>query len=224
MKRRHAGMTLDFSAIVPYLHMLLTGAKVTIQASFLSVLFGALLGIFVGALRVVPLAPVRSIAATYIYIIRGTPLLIQLFLIYFGLPSLGLNLPAFTAGIIGLSINSSGYVGEIVRGGIEAVPKGQWEASKVLGLSYLKTMRFIILPQAIRNMLPAIGNEFVTLIKESSLLSTLAITELTMVGQQVRSVTYASFETFIVVGIIYLVLTSVTSFSLQYVEKKWKVS
>jgi polar amino acid transport system permease protein len=217
-------MTLDFSAIVPYLHMLLTGAKVTIQASFLSVLFGALLGIFVGALRVVPLAPVRSIAATYIYIIRGTPLLIQLFLIYFGLPSLGLNLPAFTAGIIGLSINSSGYVGEIVRGGIEAVPKGQWEASKVLGLSYLKPMRFIILPQAIRNMLPAIGNEFVTLIKESSLLSTLAITELTMVGQQVRSVTYASFETFIVVGIIYLVLTSVTSFSLQYVERKWKVS
>ncbi|MBL3538445.1 amino acid ABC transporter permease [Aminivibrio sp.] len=217
-------MTLDFSAIVPYLHMLLTGAKVTIQASALSVLFGAILGIFVGALRVVPFAPVRAAAATYIYIIRGTPLLIQLFLIYFGLPSLGLNLPAFTAGIIGLSINSSGYVGEIVRGGIEAVPKGQWEASKVLGLSYLKTMRFIILPQAIRNMLPAIGNEFVTLIKESSLLSTLAITELTMVGQQVRSVTYASFETFIAVGIIYLVMTSVTSFSLQCVEKKWKVS
>jgi polar amino acid transport system permease protein len=222
--RGKTAMTLDFSAIAPYLHMLLTGAKVTIQASLLSVIFGALLGIFVGALRVVPVTPIRSIAATYIYIIRGTPLLIQLFLIYFGLPSLGLNLNAFTAGIIGLSINSSGYVGEIVRGGIEAVPKGQWEASKVLGLSYLKTMRFIILPQAIRNMLPAIGNEFVTLIKESSLLSTLAITELTMVGQQVRSVTYASFETFIVVGIIYLVLTSVTSFSLQYVEKKWKVS
>ncbi len=157
-------------------------------------------------------------------IIRGTPLLIQLFLIYFGLPSLGLNLPAFTAGVIGLTINSSGYVGEIVRGGIEAVPKGQWEASKVLGLSYFHTMRFIILPQAIRNMLPAIGNEFVTLIKESSLLSTLAITELTMVGQQVRSVTYASFETFIIVGIIYLVMTSITSFALQYIEKKWTVA
>jgi len=217
-------MELDFTAIAPYLHMLLTGAKITVQASLLSVLFGSLLGIIVGALRVVPIAPVRSIAAGYIYIIRGTPLLIQLFLIYFGLPSLGLNLPAFTAGIIGLSINSSGYVGEIVRGGIEAVPKGQWEASKVLGLSYLKTMRFIILPQAIRNMLPAIGNEFVTLIKESSLLSTLAITELTMVGQQVRSVTYASFETFIVVGIIYLVLTSATSLFLRFIERKWNVS
>lgn len=217
-------MTLDFSAIAPYLHMLLTGAKVTIQASLLSVMFGSLLGIFIGVLRVVPLVPLRTLAAAYIYVIRGTPLLIQLFLIYFGLPSLGLNLPAFTAGIIGLSINSSGYVGEIVRGGIEAVPKGQWEASKVLGLSYLKTMRFIILPQAIRNMLPAFGNEFVTLIKESSLLSTLAITELTMVGQQVRSVTYASFETFIIVGAIYLALTSATSSILQYVEKKWKVA
>lgn len=217
-------MSLDFSAISPYLHMLITGAKVTLQSSLLAVFFGSVFGTLVGALRVVPIAPVRSIAAAYIYIIRGTPLLIQLFLIYFGLPSLGLNLPAFAAGIIGLSINSSGYVGEIVRGGIEAVPRGQWEASKVLGLSYLKTMRFIILPQAIRNMLPAIGNEFVTLIKESSLLSTLAITELTMVGQQVRSVTYASFETFIMVGVIYLVMTSSTSLLLQYVEKKWQVS
>ena len=217
-------MSLDFSAVSPYIPMLLAGAKVTFQASILSVLFGSLLGTLVGALRVVPFTPLRYIAAGYIYIIRGTPLLIQLFLIYFGLPSLGLNLPAFAAGIIGLSINSSGYVGEIVRGGIEAVPRGQWEASKVLGLSYFKTMRFIILPQAIRNMLPAIGNEFVTLIKESSLLSTLAITELTMVGQQVRSVTYASFETFILVGLIYLVMTSATSVLLQYVEKKWEVA
>ena len=93
----------------------------------------------------------------------------------------------------------------------------------MLGLSYFRTMRHIILPQAIRNMLPAFGNEFVTLIKESSLLSTLAISELTMVGQQVRSVTYASFETFITVGIMYLILTSVTSLILQLVEKKWRV-
>jgi polar amino acid transport system permease protein len=217
-------MGLDFSAITPYVHMLLKGAVTTIQASLLAVSFGTILGILVGAVRVMPLKWVRSLAATYIYVIRGTPLLIQLFLIYFGLPSLGLNLSAFTAGIIGLSINSSGYVGEIVRGGIEAIPQGQWEASQVLGLSYFQTMRFIILPQALRSMLPAIGNEFVTLIKESSLLSTLAITELTMVGQQVRSVTYASFETFIMVGIIYLVMTSTTSMALQYVEKKWKVT
>ncbi len=217
-------MSLDFSAVSGYIPMLLAGAKMTILASVLAVLLGSLLGTFIGALRVVPFAPLRYIAAGYIYIIRGTPLLIQLFLIYFGLPSLGLNLSAFAAGIIGLSINSSGYVGEIVRGGIEGVPKGQWEASKVLGLSYVKTMRFIILPQAIRNMLPALGNEFVTLIKESSLLSTLAITELTMVGQQVRSVTYASFETFILVGIVYLIMTSSTSVLLQYVENKWKVA
>lgn len=215
-------MTLDFSILTPYLSMFLSGAWFTVKASLWGVFLGSSFGLLIGALRVIPFAPARGLAATYIYIIRGTPLLIQLFLIYFGLPSLGINLPAFTAGVIGLAINSSGYVGEIVRGGIEGISKGQWEASKMLGLSYFQSMRHIILPQAIRNMLPAIGNEFVTLIKESSLLSTLAITELTMAGQQVRSVTYASFETFIVVGLIYLFLTGMTSFSLQILEKRWK--
>lgn len=217
-------MELDFSIITPYVPMILKGAWFTVKASLCSVIIGSFFGLIVGALRVLPFAPARALAATYIYVIRGTPLLIQLFLIYFGLPSLGINLPAFTAGVIGLSINSSGYVGEIVRGGIEAVPKGQWEASRMLGLSYLQSMCKIILPQAIRNMLPAIGNEFVTLIKESSLLSTLAITELTMAGQQVRSVTYASFETFIAVGVVYLCLTSFTSLALQLIERRWQTN
>ncbi|MCL1875247.1 MAG: amino acid ABC transporter permease [Synergistaceae bacterium] len=214
---------LDFSIILPRLPLLLKAAVVTIEASFFAVFFGTILGIIIGALRVAPDPFVRGVAACYIYVIRGTPLLIQLFLIYFGLPSLGIYFTAFVSGVLGLSINSSGYIGEIVRGGIEAVPKGQWEAGKVLGLSYEKTMQFIILPQALRNMLPAFGNEFVTLIKESSLLSTLAISELTMVGQQVRSATYASFETFIVVGLIYLIMTSVTSYLLRLVEKRWSV-
>jgi len=217
-------MTLDFTTLIPYLHMFWAGMIITVKASVIAVLIGTSLGVLIGAMRVLPVRPLRAVSGAYVYVIRGTPLLIQLFLIYFGLPSLGLNLPAFSAGVIGLAINSSGYVGEIVRGGIEAVPKGQWEASQVLGLSYLKTMRHIILPQAIRNMLPAFGNEFVTLIKESSLLSTLAITELTMVGQQVRSVTYASFETFILVGLIYLFLTSFIGLMLGIVEKKWQVN
>ncbi len=217
-------MNLDFTTLIPYLHMFWAGMTITVKASLCAVIAGTIMGIIVGAMRVLPFRILRTISGAYVYVIRGTPLLIQLFLIYFGLPSLGLNLPAFTAGVVGLAINSSGYVGEIVRGGIEAVPKGQWEASKVLGLSYLKTMRHIILPQAIRNMLPAFGNEFITLIKESSLLSTLAITELTMVGQQVRSVTYASFETFILVGLIYLVLTSCIGLALGIIEKRWQVN
>jgi polar amino acid transport system permease protein len=216
-------MVLDFSIILPRLPLLLKAALVTIQVSFFAVFFGTILGVIVGALRVTPNRFISGLAASYIYVIRGTPLLIQLFLIYFGLPSLGIYFSAFVSGILGLSINSSGYIGELVRGGIEAIPKGQWEAGKVLGLSYGKTMRFIILPQALRNMLPALGNEFVTLIKESSLLSTLAIAELTMVGQQVRSATYASFETFIAVGLIYLVMTSVTGFLLRLIEKRWSV-
>ncbi|MDY4031591.1 MAG: amino acid ABC transporter permease [Pyramidobacter sp.] len=216
-------MELDFSVLIPYMHMFWKGVCVTIQASFLGVLFGSALGIFIGSFRVMPFKPLRYLMATYIYVLRGTPLMIQLFLIYFGLPALGVNLDAATAGILGIGINSSGYVGEIVRGGIEGVSKGQWEAAKMLGLSYWQTMKSIILPQAIRHMLPAIGNEFVTLIKESSLLSVLAISDLTMVGQQVRSVTYASFETFIFVAVVYLVLTSVTSGALQLLENRWKV-
>ncbi|MDR1650956.1 MAG: amino acid ABC transporter permease [Synergistaceae bacterium] len=216
-------MGFDFSLVLPRMDMFLAGALVTIQASLMSVLFGAILGTVVGMLRVMPLKPVRMFAACYIYVIRGTPALIQLFFIYFGLPALGVNLSAMASGVIGLSLNSAGYVGEIVRGGIEAVPAGQWEAGKVLGMSYGKAMRFIVLPQALRSMLPAFGNEFVTLIKESSLLSTLAITELTQVGQQVRSVTYASFETFIIVGAMYLVMTSLTGMLLRYVEKRWSV-
>lgn len=217
-------MTLDFSVLEPYWHLFLGGAWITVKASFFGVLMGTALGVFIGAFRVLPFKPMRWLMGAYIYVIRGTPLMIQLFLIYFGLPSLGINLDAFLAGVIGIGINSSGYVGEIVRGGIEAVPRGQWEASKMLGLSYWQSMKAIILPQAIKNMLPAIGNEFVTLIKESSLLSVLAISDLTMVGQQVRSVTYASFETFIVVALIYLFLTSVTSGALQLLENRWKQS
>ena len=163
--------------------MLLQGALVTLEASVMSVFFGALFGIGGGILRVMPIKQIRTLVACYIYVIRGTPTLIQLFFIYFGLPSLGVNLSAMASGVIGLSLNSAGYVGEIVRGGIEAISPGQWEAGKVLGMSYGKTMRFIVLPQAIRNMMPALGNEFVTLIKESSLLSALAITELTQAGQ-----------------------------------------
>jgi len=216
-------MGLDFSSIWPRMGMFMDGAKFTILASVLSVFFGAMLGTIVGILRVTQVKPVKMLAACYIYIIRGTPALIQLFFIYFGLPAIGINLSAMASGVIGLSMNSAGYVGEIVRGGIEAIPAGQWEAGKVLGMSYAKSMRHIVLPQALRNMLPAFGNEFVTLIKESSLLSTLAIAELTMVGQQVRSVTYASFETFIIVGAIYLVMTSLTSMGLRYIEKKWSV-
>ena len=217
-------MSLDFTVIIPRLPLLLTAATVTIQVSVLAVFFGTIFGIIIGVLRTMPNRFISSIAATYIYVIRGTPLLIQLFFIYFGLPSLGINLTAFTAGVLGLSIKAAGYIGELVRGGIEAIPNGQWEAGQVLGLSYGKTMRFIVLPQAIRNMLPAMGNEFVTLIKESSLLSTLAIAELTMMGDRIRSATFAPFETFLVVALIYLFLTSVTSFLLRLLEKRWSVA
>jgi len=217
-------MMLDFTSIVPYMPLLIKGALVTIQFSVLALFFGTIFGVFIGTMRIAPNRIMSSIAASYIYVIRGTPLLIQLYFIYFGLPSIGIYLSAFVSGVLGLTINAAGYIGEIVRGGVEAIPKGQWEAGKVLGLSHDKTLRFIILPQALRNMLPPLGNEFVTLIKESSLLSTIAILELTMAGQQIRSKTFAAFETFIVIGLIYLIMTSVTSLLLRQIEKRWNVN
>ena len=144
-------------------------------------------------------------------------------LLYFGLPNAGLELSGFVASWLALTLVLMAFAEEIFWAGITSVPKGQWEAGKVLGLSYLKTMRFIVMPQAIRHMLPAFGNEFVSLIKESSLLSTLAITELTMAGQQVRSATYASFETFIVVGILYFCMTSIATGCLRFLERRWSV-
>lgn len=214
-------MTLDFSVLLPYWHLFLNGALVTVKASLFGVLIGTAGGLFVGAFRVLPFAPLRWLAWLYISVLRGTPLMVQLFLIYFGLPELGVNLDAFLAGVLGIGINSSAYVGEIVRGGIESILRGQWEAAKVLGLSYWQSLWTIIMPQAVRSMLPAIGNEFVALIKESSLLSVLAISDLTQAGQQVRSVTYASFESFIVVGLVYLFLTSAATGALSLLEKKW---
>jgi polar amino acid transport system permease protein len=124
-------MGLDFSAVLPRMGMFLEGAKFTVIASAMAVFFGAALGTFVGILRTTPIKPVKTLAACYIYVVRGTPALIQLFFIYFGLPSVGINLSAMASGVIGLSLNSAGYMGEIVRGGIEAIPAGQWEAGKV---------------------------------------------------------------------------------------------
>lgn len=217
-------MSLDFSAVVPYVPLLLKGTVATVKASALSSLLGFVLGLFLGVGLVVPVRGLRLLCWCYVYFVRGTPLLVQLFIIYFGLPSFGVDLGAFASGVLGLGLNSAAYVAEIVRAGIEAIPKGQMEACRVLGLSYSQAMRFVVLPQALRNMLPAFANEFATVLKQSSLLSSLAITELTMAGQQVRSVTFASFETFAVVALIYLALTSAIGIALRTLERRWSVS
>jgi len=201
----------------PYL---LKGAVTTLEVTSLSVLLGLLIGTFVGMGRL-SRNPIFSRPATaYVEFIRGTPLLVQIYIIYFGLPSLGLNLPKFPAGIIALGINSGAYVAEIVRAGIQSISHGQYEAARSLGLTHWQAMRYIILPQAFRNILPALGNEFIALTKDSSLVSVIAITELLRAGQIVISRTFQSFSVYFAVALLYFVMTFTMSRMVRWVEKR----
>ncbi len=159
-------------------------------------------------------------STTYVEIIRGTPLLVQILIVYFGLPAIGINLQPEPAGIIALSICSGAYIAEIVRAGIESVPKGQMEAARSLGMSYLQAMRYVILPQAFRNVLPALGNEFIALLKDSSLLSVISIVELTRVGRQIVNTTFNAWTPFLGVALFYLLMTIPLSRLVSYSQKK----
>ncbi|MGI6673064.1 MAG: amino acid ABC transporter permease [Limnochordia bacterium] len=199
---------------------LLQGAKLTVQLTTIAVFFGIILGTIAGIGRLSK-TPLRLVAASYIDIIRGTPLLVQTFLIFYGLPSLiSRPIPAYTAAILALSINSGAYVGEIVRSGIQSIDKGQWEASSSLGLSGAQTMGLIILPQAFRRILPPLGNEFIALLKDSSLVSIIALEELVRKGQIIIGRTFRPFEVWLAVAVIYFVMTFAVSRLVSVVEKR----
>jgi len=199
---------------------LLQGAKLTVQLTSIAVCFGIILGTIAGIARLSK-SPLRLAAASYIDIIRGTPLLVQTFLIFYGLPSLiSRPIPAYTAAILALSINSGAYVGEIVRSGIQSIDKGQWEAASSLGLSGSQTMGLIILPQAFRRILPPLGNEFIALLKDSSLVSIIALEELVRKGQIIIGRTFRPFEVWLAVAIIYFVMTFAVSRLVNVVEKR----
>ena len=196
----------------------------TIELTIISVGIGVVIGIFGGIARV-SRNPILLIPSTiYVEVIRGTPLLAQLFLVYFGLPSLGINLPPFTAAVIAMGINSGAYVTEIFRGGIQSIERGQMEAARSLGLSYLQAMRYIILPQAFKRILPPLGNEFIAMLKDSSLASTIAIAELMRVGREITSRTFRSFEVLAVVALLYLAITLPLSLLVRYTERRMSIS
>ncbi len=205
----------------PYL---LEGALVTLKITAVSVLLGLLIGTFAGMGRLSKKRWINYPVSVYVEFIRGTPLLVQIFIIYFGLPSIGINLRAYPAAIAALGINSGAYVAEIVRAGIQSVPKGQYEAARSLGMTHGQAMKYIILPQAFRNILPALGNEFIALLKDSSLVSVIGLEELIKKGQIVISTTFASFSIYGGVALIYFVMTFALSRIVRYVEKRMAVS
>ncbi len=193
---------------VEYKHYYLIGIKTTLLISFLSLIIGAALGILLSLLKLSKVKLFKGISTIYIEIIRGTPMMVQIALVYFGSYVItGVNIDGFLAALVAVSLNSAAYVAEIIRSGIQSVDKGQREASKSLGLSDGQTMRYIILPQAIKNILPALGNEFVTLIKETSVASTIGVADLMYTSQIVQSDSYQPFNPLIIVAILYFIIT-----------------
>lgn len=187
--------------------MLLAGLKMTVILTVVSIFFALILGIVFGLARVSRSIWLRAVGTTFVDIFRGTPLLVQAFFIYFGIPAtFGFQMSAVTAGIITLSLNAGAYMTEIVRGGILSVDKGQMEAARSLGIGYLPTMRKVILPQAIRTMIPSYINQFVITLKDTSILSVLGIAELTQSGRIIIAGNYKAFEMWLIVGVIYFIV------------------
>jgi len=214
-------VALDFSIIPGIMPALLAGAKMTIELAVISVAIGFVIGSLVGIARVSQNRALRVIAGIYVDFIRGTPLLVQLFLVYFGLPTLiGRPVPPFIAAISAMGINSGAYVAEIVRAGIQSIDRGQTEAARSLGLTSGQTMRHIIFPQAFRRIIPPLGNEFIAMLKDSSLVSVIALEDLLRKGQVVITRTFRPFEVYTVVALIYLVMTLVISKLVSWSERK----
>jgi len=218
-------MTLDFTPVWQSWQSLATGALITIEVTASALGLGCVLGLLVGIGRLKPQRRVIfGICTAYLIFIRGTPLLVQLFLLFFGLPQFGILLPAFLCGVLGLGIYSGAYISEIVRGSIQSIDAGQMEAARSLGMPYRLAMRKVILPQAFVRMIPPLGNEFIALIKNSALVSLLTIDDVMHEGEKIISVSYRSLETYLVIAFIYLILTSATSFVLRRTERSLRAN
>ncbi|ANR71953.1 nickel transporter [Selenomonas sp. oral taxon 126] len=217
-------MTFDMNLIVNSFPLLLIGAGVTIQITVLSTAIGFVIGLIVGVARISNLRVLRMLAEVYVEFFRGTPLLVQIFLFYFALPVItGQRIDPFIAAISACGINSGAYVAEIFRAGIQSVDDGQMEAGRSLGMTWLQTMRYIIVPQAFKRVIPPLGNEFIAMLKDSSLVSVIGFEELTRRGQLIIAKTYGSFEIWMSVAVIYLVMTLTISRFVAYLERRYRV-
>ena len=213
-------MDLDFSPVWDGWRALASGTLITIEITAAALVLGCVLGLLIGLGRLNPDRKIiYGLCTTYLTLVRGTPLLVQLFILFFGLPHFDIQLPAYVCGIFGLGIYSAAYVSEIVRGSIQSVEKGQMEAARSLGLPHKLAMRKVILPQAFVRMIPALGNEFIALIKNSALVSLLTIADVMHEGEKIISVSYRSLEVYLAIAFIYLMLTSITTLILRRTEK-----
>ena len=223
-------MNLDFSFIAEYMPYYFKGIKYTLLISLITVFFGAIFGSLLFFMKtsnfhIWKIKPLKILAVIYIEIVRGTPMLLQILIMYAGSKMFfGIDLSPFTSAIIAIALNSAAYVSEIVRAGIEAVDKGQMEAARSLGMKKSTAMMLIVIPQAVKNILPAIGNEFVAIIKESSMASIIGVNELMFAGKVVVGSTYLGLEPYIVAAGFYFIMTFTLGRIISLIERRMKKS
>mgnify|MGYP000874975324 FL=1 len=214
-------MNIDF--IKNILPILLKGSVMTVELTIITIILGSILGILLALLRLSNNKVLKYISSFYAWIFRGTPLLLQLFFFYYGLPFIGIELTPFTAAVIGLALNCGAYMAEIIRGGIQSIDQGQFEAAKALGFSYTQTMKRIILPQTFKVIIPPVGNEFISILKDTSLVSTIAMVELMRSAQQIYATSFDPISVFLTAAVFYLIMTTVFTTVFGIIERKLSV-
>ncbi|MEQ7217224.1 amino acid ABC transporter permease [Vagococcus fluvialis] len=229
------GVAMDFGKMIKWIPTFIDGMIVTVVLSLMTVFLGSILGLVATFLQQSQKKSLKAVANIYTQVIRGTPLLVQLYIWLYGLPLIGISLPAlpflgdvygsreFLTAVVALSINSGAYICELLRGGLESIDKGQMEAGRSLGLSRKETMKSVIIPQAIRVVLPGLGNEFIAMIKESSIVSVVGIFDVMYTSNIVKAATYSIFEPLIIVAIIYFFLTYSLTGIMKQLEKRLSV-
>ena len=216
-------MVFDWMLVHKSIPLLAAGLLMTLKICALAIVFGTILGALLGLASLSRFAPARWVVMAYVDFIRGTPLLIQIFLVYFALPEVGINLPEFWAGVIALSLNASGFIAEIVRAGVGSIEKGQSEAARSIGMRHVQILFHVLLPQSLRAVVPPTTNELITLVKGSALLSVISVYELTRAGQAIIAVHFAPFEIFLLIALFYYVTISILAWLSRWLERQLPV-
>ncbi|WP_195962744.1 amino acid ABC transporter permease [Clostridium tyrobutyricum] len=214
---------MDIDFIKNILPILLKGSVMTVELTVITIILGSILGILLALLRLSNNLVLKYVSNFYTWIFRGTPLLLQLFFFYYGLPFIGIELTPFTAAVIGLALNCGAYMVEIIRGGIQSIDQGQFEAAKALGFSYTQTMKRIILPQTFKVIIPPVGNEFISILKDTSLVSTIAMVELMRSAQQIYATSFDPISVFLTAAVFYLIMTTVFTTVFGIIERRLSV-
>jgi glutamine transport system permease protein len=218
------GFQFKYSVIWESIPTLLVGVKLTIWITFFGLLIGFFLGTLAGLGKTVRSQLLNKISAVYVETIRGTPLMVQVMFIYFGLPmAAGTRIPPLVAGVTAIALNSGAYIAEIVRGAIQSIDRGQTEAGRSIGLTRFQTVLYVIWPQAFKRMIPPLGNQFIISLKDTSLLVVIGVGELTRTGQEIIAVNFRAFEVWTTVALMYLVLTLTLSKLLAVTEKRLEI-